>query len=103
VNDISIHPLKLKHGEIQSNATHITLHSINSIRRSIYRVFLLYNNGNENKVFFVTESNLKFLCSRDKIVVGGTFYYYTRTFFIAFYNTLCQNRSLYSISVFITA
>jgi len=35
--------------------------------------FLLYYKETENIVCFTTESNLKFLCSRDKIFVDGTF------------------------------
>jgi hypothetical protein len=64
--------------------------------------FLLYNNETENIVCFTTESNLKFLCFRDKIFVDGTFEYCAK-FFTTFYNTLCQKWTLYSIIVFITA
>jgi hypothetical protein len=37
VNDISKRPLKLIREEIQSKVSDITLHNVNSIRKSIYR------------------------------------------------------------------
>lgn len=50
--------------------------------------FLFYNNETENIVCFTTKSNLKFLCSQNKIFVEGTFEYCAK-FILQRFTILC--------------
>jgi len=61
--------------------------------------FLLYNNETENIVCFTTKSNLKFLCSRDKIFVDGTFEYCAK-FFLQLFTIHCVKNGHYIPLVF---